>query len=154
MENARQHLVTNFALILFLIGTFIFTTDARAEVSDPTTVFEPIKDRDPYAYVIGVIMFFGLMALMAFLRILWGKTEKLQAEKDALHDSKLKFALDAAGTMKEAVQIVQAVNEKLEPMIQGDRERREFQQLITVKIEAMERNLSEKLLDMKAQLMK
>ena len=54
----------------------------------------------------------------------------------------------------EAVQIVQAVNEKLEPMIQGDRERREFQQLITVKIEAMERNLTEKLHDMKLQLAK
>jgi hypothetical protein len=117
-------------------------------------VFEPLKERDPYAYVIGVILFLGLAGLMVFLRILWADNKSLRLEKDALHESKLKFALDAASTMKEAVQIVQAVHDKMEPMLQGERERREFQQAITLKIDAMERSITEKLIDMKAQLNK
>jgi hypothetical protein len=152
MDHIRHARPKNQALALFTVSAFTFSTSATAAAVDPSSVFEPIKDRDPYAYVVGVVMFLGLVALMAFLRTLWTKNERLHTEKDELHESKLKFALDAAATMKEAVQIVQAVNEKLEPMIQGDLERREFQKLITMKIETMERNLAEKLHDMKAQL--
>jgi len=115
----------------------------------PTEVFAPIKDRDPYAYVIGVILLLGLSALMVFLRILWTKNEKLQEEKDALHESKMQFALDAAATMKEAVGIVQKVHDKMEPMIQGNQERRDFQKDLMLRIESMEQSIVTRLEHMK-----
>ena len=140
-------MTTRYKTSTLLLSTVCLFCTSNAVAQTPSDILEPLKARDPYTYVIGAILLAGISVLIGFLRVLWNKNEKQQVVMDDLHESKLQFALDAGATMKEAVQIVQAVHDKLEPMAQGEAARREFQNLITQKIELMDRNINDKLKD-------
>lgn len=123
-------LPNNFILILM-----------NTDMINTNEVLAPIRDRDPFAYVLGVLLMSAIGGLLLALKVLWSDNKKLLKEKDDLHESKLEFAIESTDAIKEAINILKLVHVKIDPLVQGDNERRLFQGKLLEKLKILEHKL-------------
>lgn len=111
-----------------------------------TDVLDPIKEHNPYVYIIIIGLVFALSALSFVIKMLWDKNDIILKEKDSLHESKLQLALSSTETIREAISLVQSIHENVIKMTDSHQERKIAEERVTNSLQNIQDDI-EKILE-------
>ena len=128
-------------LVSSIIFTFLFMFVPGSAIGSQSDSLDILQKESPMTYVITTGLLFAVTTMGFIVKVLWDHNNTLSAEKDLLHESKLKIAISTTETMKEAISLVKEIHSEVSKMSGDDINRRVLEESIKTSLSAMQNDI-------------